>query len=253
MASGTALLSLSLKSDGDQPSLVVSGQVDHSNVYRLVTVLDYLVDEHERCVSLNLADVQSIDSTALGCLTESASQLSEKQRRLHVSNASCAVRKSLDQHLLGDLICKEETCTGQCCEIAARACRIDLFTLPSETSCCREARARVKSIAEAAGLGGDWLRDVMMAVGEAVTNAIRHGHSGSPDSSFTVGCHASSERICVSVSDNGPGFCPDALPTFEDTLFAESGRGIYCMNSLMDDVKFSFDGGTTIRLVKAIA
>lgn len=247
----SAPLSLALKSDGDQPALVVSGQVDHSNVYRLVTVLDYLVDEHERCVSLNLADVDSIDSAALGCLTESASQLSERQRRLHVSGVSCAVRKSLDRHLLGDLVCMEANCTGRC-ERAAQTCRVDLFTLPSDTACCREARHRVKQVAEAAGLGGNWLRDVLMAVGEAVTNAVRHGHSGAGDSSFTVGCYASSERISISVSDNGPGFDPQGLPSFEDALLAEHGRGIHCMNSLMDEVAYSFDGGTTIRLVKAV-
>lgn len=251
MGSGTAPLSLSLKSDGDQPSLVVSGHVDHSNVYRLATVLDYLVDEHERCVALNLADVHSIDSTALGCLTESASLLSDSQRRLRVSEASCEVRKSLDRHVLGELVCMEANCTGQC-QFAAQSWQIDMFTLPSETSYCREARQRVKTVAEAAGLGGNWLRDVLLAVGEAVTNAVRHGHSGQVDSSFTVGCYASSERISVSVSDCGPGFVPEMLPTFEDALFAEHGRGIHCMRSLMDEVSFTFDGGTTIRLVKAV-
>ena len=245
-----APLSLALKSDGEQPSLVVSGQVDHSNVYRLVTVLDYLVDEHEQCVSLNLADVHSIDSTALGCLTESASQLSEQQRRLHVSEASCAVQKSLDGHLLGDVVCTEENCSSSCCKFAAQSWQIDLFTLPSDTACCREARARVKKVAQAAGLGGDWLRDVMLAVGEAVTNAIRHGHSGRDDSSFTVGCFASPDRISVSVSDNGPGFCPNRLPAFEEALLAEHGRGVHCMNLLMDEVSYSFDGGTTLRMVK---
>lgn len=252
MAYSMAPLSLSFKSDGDLRSLVVSGQVDHSNVDRLVTVLDYLVDEEERCVSLDLADVHSIDSTALSCLTESASQLSEKQLRLHVSDASPAVQDCLDSHLLGDVICSKEQCSGQCCDLAAQSCRIDLFTLPSDTSYCREARNRIRAVAESAGLGGDWLRDVLMAAGEAVTNAIRHGHSGQQDSSFTVGCYASSERISISVSDSGPGFCPQDLPTFEDALFAEHGRGIHCMNSLMDAVVFSFDSGTTIRLIKGV-
>ncbi len=252
MGFGTAPLSLSLRSEGDQPSLVVCGQVDHSNVYRLVTVLDYLVDEHERCVALNLADVPSIDSTALGCLAESASQLSERQRRLRVSGASCAVQKSLGAHLLGDLVCMEADCTGQC-QFAVQRCQVDLFTLPSEAAYCREARHRVKAVVEAAGLGGNCLRDVLLAVGEAVTNAVRHGHSGQQDSSFTVGCCASSERISISVSDSGPGFCLADIPTFEEALFAESGRGIHCMNSLMDEVSFTFDGGTTIRLVKIVA
>ena len=253
MALSMAPLSLSLMSDGNQPSLVVSGQVDETNIYRLVTVLDHLVDEHERCVSLDLSDVDSIDATALGCLAESAGAFSEKQRRLHLKDVSIAVQQSLDRHLLMELLCCEPECAGHACELAARTCRMDLFTLPSDPSYCREARNRITRVAEAAGLGGNWLRDVMLAVGEAIANAIRHGHSGEMDSSFTVSCLANSERISVSVSDNGRGFRMDRLPSFEDVLMLEHGRGIHCMKALMDEVNFSFEGGTSVRLVKHVA
>lgn len=253
MALSVAPLSLSLMSDGNQPSLVVSGQVDETNIYRLVTVLDHLVDEHERCVSLDLSDVHSIDATALGCLAESAGTFSEKHRRLHLKDASRAVQQSLDRHLLMELLCCAPECAGYACTLAARICRTDLFTLPSEPSYCREARNRITQVANAAGLGGNWLRDVMLAVGEAISNAIKHGHSGRQDSSFTVSCLANSERISISVSDNGPGFHMDRLPSFEDVLLLEHGRGIHCMNAFMDEVSFSFEGGTSVRLVKHVA
>ena len=252
MAIDSAPLSLSLQSDGIQPSLVVSGQVDETNVYRLVTVLDHLVEEHERCISLDLADVASIDNAALGCLAESAGAFSEKQRRLHLKDASDHVQQSIDRHLLRDIFCCEVDCAGHACELATATCRMDLFTLPSEPSYCREARNRVKQVAESAGLGGNWLRDVMLAVGEAVTNAVRHGHSGQPDSCFTVSCLANPERISISVSDSGPGFRMDEIPEFEDALMMEHGRGVYCMNALMDEVSYSFEGGTSVRLVKRV-
>lgn len=250
--SNTAPMSLSLQSDGDQPSLAVSGHVDETNVYRLVTVLDHLVDEHERCVSLDLGEVESIDVAALGYLAESAGALSERQRRLHLREASGAVRRCLNRHPLGDLFCLEEQCLGRRCEIASKICRIEVFDLPSDPVCCREARSRVMRVAREAGLEGQWLGDVMLAVGEAVTNAIRHGHSGLEDSSFTVSCLASSDRISVSVSDSGPGFCTADVPSYEEAMLAEHGRGIHCMNSLVDDVSFAFDGGTTVRLVKRV-
>ncbi len=252
MVLGAAPLSLSLESDGNQPSLVVSGHVDGTNIDRLVTVLDHLVDEHERCVTLDLAEVESIDATALGYLAESANTFGERRRRLHIKDASHAVQQSLDRHLLMDLFCCEPECSGRGCDIADRVCHMDLFTLPSEPIYCREARNRVSRVAESVGLGGNWLRDVMIAVGEAITNAVRHGRSGADDSSFTVSCIANPERISVSVSDSGPGFRMEDIPTFEDALFREHGRGIYCMNALMDEVSFSFEGGTSVRLVKRV-
>ena len=252
MALEAAPMSLSLQSDGSQPSLVVSGHVDETNIYRLVTVLDHLVEEHEHCVSLDLGEVESIDSTALGCLADSAGALGEQRRHLHLKQASGAVRRCLNRHPLGDLFCLEEQCLGHRCEAAARACRMEVFNLPSDPACCREARNRVMRVAEEVGLEGQWLRDVMLAVGEAASNAVSHGHSGLEDSSFTVSCHATSDRISVSVSDNGPGFRLEDTPSFEQALFAEHGRGIICMNSLMDEVNFTFDGGTTVRLVKRV-
>jgi len=246
---GVAPLSLSLESGGNKPSLVVSGHVDETNIDRLVTVLDHLVEEHERCVSLDLAEVASIDTTALGYLVESAGTFTERRRRLHIKDASHAVQEKLDRHLLMDLFCCEAECAGHTCEIASRVCRMDLFTLPSEPVNCGEARVRVRQVAESVGLGGNWLRDVMVAVGEAVSNAVRHG-SSSADDTFTVSCIANPERISISVSDSGPGFTIDDVPAFEDALFRENGRGIHCMNALMDEVSFSFEGGTSVRLVK---
>lgn len=252
MALGVAPLSLSLDSGGKQPSLIVSGHVDETNIDRLVTVLDHLVEEHERCVSLDLADVTSIDAIALGHLAESANTFSERRRRLHIKGASHAVRQSLDRHLLMDLFCCEPECAGRACEITARICRMDLFTLPSDPLYCREARNRVSQVAESVGLGGNWLRDVMIAVGEAISNAVRHGSAGVDDSSFTVSCIANPERISISVSDSGPGFRLEDVPAFEDALFREHGRGIHCMTALMDEVSFSFEGGTSVRLVKRV-
>jgi serine/threonine-protein kinase RsbW len=252
MVLSVAPLSLSLESNGTQPSLVVSGHVDETNIDRLVTVLDHLAEEHEHCVSLDMADVPSIDAASLGQLAESAGTFSEHHRRLHLKDASAAVQQSLDRHLLMDIFCCEPECAGHACELATRICRMDLFTLPSEPAYCREARNRVQQVAESAGLGGNWLRDVLLAVGEAVSNAVRHGHTDSDDSSFTVSCIANSERISISVSDSGPGFRLEDIPPFEDALFAEHGRGIHCMTALMDEVSFSFEGGTSIRMVKRV-
>ncbi|MGQ9454801.1 MAG: ATP-binding protein [Armatimonadota bacterium] len=135
-------------------------------------------------------------------------------------------------------------------EIATEQSFIDVFTLPAATEYCRQARSRVEQLACSAGVSDKVKSDLVLAVGEAVTNAIEHGSKNTPNSFFTVRCLATPKRVCVSVSDNGPGFNPDELPSLVDAQLRERGRGIHCILALMDEVRFEFASGTSVRMVK---
>ena len=126
----------------------------------------------------------------------------------------------------------------------------DHFTLSSSMANCQEARVRVDRVAEAAGMCQVARSDIMLAVGEAVANAVEHGNCGNPDGSFRVCCLATAEKLWVSVSDEGLGFRPDDLPSIEEALLTERGRGVHCMNAVMDEVGFDFASGTTVRMMK---
>jgi len=253
-AIGATPLEVSLESDGHAPSVVVKGQVDGDNISNLISVLDKLAGEHEQCISLDMSEVESIDDSALEILAGSAGALSVKQRRLRLADASGTVSSLFNKHSISDAFCRENHCEHKCgsgsCHLAASTCQVDVFTLPSEYTYCREARDRVMQVAEASNFSKCKLADVKLAIGEAISNAVRHGHSGKPDSTFTISCIATTERVCVTVRDSGPGFRPEDIPSFEDALFMEHGRGVHCMNAVMDEVTFSFEGGTTVRLVK---
>jgi len=56
--------------------------------------------------------------------------------------------------------------------------------------------------------------------------------------------------VFISISDEGPGFCPDDIPSIEEAMMLERGRGIHCMNAVMDEVRFEFWRGTTVRMAK---
>ncbi|MGB9620318.1 MAG: ATP-binding protein [Armatimonadota bacterium] len=127
---------------------------------------------------------------------------------------------------------------------------MDLFTLPSTMLHCQEARLRVDSIAGSVGMNEAARSDIMLAVGEAVANAVEHGNGNDPSRSFTVRCLAAPGRVFVSISDEGPGFCPDELPSIEEAMMLERGRGIHCMTAVMDKVRFEFGHGTTVRMAK---
>lgn len=253
MAIDSAPMGLSLRPDDERPALAISGHVDESDVSRIVSALDHLTEQHDRCVSLDLGEVDSIDSAALDCLAERVLANSERPCRFHLSRINGQIRECLDQHPLNEFLCLEENCIDQTCHRPVQSCRIDVFSLPSDPVCCREARHRVRQVAREAGLQDSWISDMLLAVGEAVANAIRHGHSGRKDSSFTVSCLASSNKLSVSVSDHGPGFTLADTAPKKTSVYAETGRGIHCMHTLVDDVSFSFNGGTTVRLVKSYA
>lgn len=107
------------------------------------------------------------------------------------------------------------------------------------------AREYARQAAVAFGLDAESCDELVFAVNEAVTNAIRHG---APDEHGQISIHAfmDSDRLTLSVCDHGTfvGSAPRML--------AESGRGFALMTRLTDAVQLSVGRGTTtVRLSKA--
>jgi GAF domain-containing protein len=86
---------------------------------------------------------------------------------------------------------------------------------------------------------------VELALQEALANAVRHGCHGDPTKQVQccVACSASGE-LTVVVRDPGPGFDPGTIPDplSGENVFRSSGRGIFLINQLMDEVRFADDG-----------
>jgi anti-sigma regulatory factor (Ser/Thr protein kinase) len=98
-------------------------------------------------------------------------------------------------------------------------------------------------------------KDIMaveLALQEAVANAIRHGCGGdrSKQLQCSVSCDADGE-VVITVRDPGTGFDPSKIadPLDPANLLKPSGRGIFLINGLMDDVQFA-DGGRELQMRK---
>jgi len=254
MAVDSAPLRVAVDLGGRQPSLAIAGRADHSNISPVLSVLDTLAVEHDRCVSLDLCALESSDAVAVEKLACSACVLKDQGKRVHLRNTSDELRGLVDGLGLAELFCAR---SGACleCEPYVRTAAVDAwsgdrFSFAPSIDCCQNARNRVDQVADRAGFDKSDREDVMLAVGEAVTNAIQHGQNGSGPEAYSVGCMASAGRLCVLVSDHGAGFDPEALPSLEDVMFLERGRGIHCMRAVMDELTFHFGGGTTVRMVK---
>jgi anti-sigma regulatory factor (Ser/Thr protein kinase) len=101
-----------------------------------------------------------------------------------------------------------------------------------------------------------WTEDDVMAVElalqEAVANAIRHGCGGDSSKQLqcSVTCDESGEVVIV-VRDPGSGFDHTTIadPLDPQNMLKPSGRGIFLINGLMDEVQFA-DGGRELQMKK---
>ena len=93
---------------------------------------------------------------------------------------------------------------------------------------------------------------VELALQEAVANAIRHGcgNDRAKQLQCSVTCDASGE-IVITVRDPGTGFDPSKVadPLDPANVLRPSGRGIFLISGLMDDVQFA-DGGRELQMRK---
>ena len=86
---------------------------------------------------------------------------------------------------------------------------------------------------------------VELALQEALANAIRHGCRNDP--AKQVQCMVTidgANEVTIVVRDPGTGFDPTAVPNPLDAenILKSSGRGVFLINELMDDVAFSDRG-----------
>lgn len=93
--------------------------------------------------------------------------------------------------------------------------------------------------------------NIKLSLEEALVNAIKHGNKLNPKLSVKVDIKSDAKGLTISVKDGGRGFDFNAIPdpTVEKNMLKTSGRGVYLIKKLMDEVAF-FDSGSGIKMVK---
>lgn len=113
------------------------------------------------------------------------------------------------------------------------------------------ARRRVASQAEACGLSGPALFDLLLAVGEALANAVKHGSPHFESDTVHVRVGLLGDAVVVEVQDQGRGFGASRISP--PAALESGGRGIPFMRALVDDLSFELTPrGTRVLLVKRL-
>jgi len=101
---------------------------------------------------------------------------------------------------------------------------------------------------DANGADEQTVTDLLVAVGEACTNAMEHAHGLAPERTFSISAHRTGPTIEVVVADDGRW-----RPPAPSTPDGHRGRGLTIMRGLMDDVVIvEGDHGTTVRMTKKV-
>lgn len=91
---------------------------------------------------------------------------------------------------------------------------------------------------------------ISLSVIEAVNNAILSGNKRQANKMVTVTAEKIADRFRVTVNDEGDGFdytdIPD--PTLPDNISKVTGRGLYLMKTLSDELIFT-NNGSSVTLV----
>jgi serine/threonine-protein kinase RsbW len=108
----------------------------------------------------------------------------------------------------------------------------------------------VDEISEQCNLSSEIYGKILIATIEAVNNSIVHGNKFDINKTVDVSVQISNSAIHIYVKDQGPGFdyedVPD--PTKPENLENVSGRGVFLMRNLADNIIFE-KKGSHIELV----
>ncbi len=126
---------------------------------------------------------------------------------------------------------------------------IEKLSVPSELSSVSIVESLIDRVCGSLGVHEDAYGNILIAVTEAVNNAVIHGNCFKSDLDIDVEVLNIDDRLCFSVKDQGKGFdytnLPD--PTAPENIEKENGRGIFLIKNLADDLIFD-EGGRVVNI-----
>ena len=111
-----------------------------------------------------------------------------------------------------------------------------VLTFSSTTANIAIVENLVDELCETHSIKEDFYGNILIALTEAVNNAIVHGNKLDEDKQVRVAVSHSGEVLKFTIQDEGPGFDYDNLPdpTAPENIEKPNGRGVFLMKNLAD-------------------
>ena len=134
--------------------------------------------------------------------------------------------------------------------VESRASALELV-LTGDSMAVAAARDRIMDFLEEQGVADEEAIDILVALQEALVNAVLHGCRNDPSQVIRCSVEVDAEAITIVIKDPGVGFDTAAVTDVSDDgiNLTNHGRGIFLMRGLMDEVSYSH-GGSELTLKK---
>ncbi|MDO8683202.1 MAG: ATP-binding protein [Armatimonadota bacterium] len=242
--------------DEPEPTLLVVGDLDFTAVCAFKESATSLLEKHQSIV-VDLSRAPFVDSSGVRTLVEIYHQAVDMGKHLQLRGINSSTQKSLQisgfAGLFGMDSLRLEAADSRICakhELKQADWRISESVVVGRPVLVASLREYAAEAAREAGLSEPIISDVKLAVGEALANALKHAVQPGRDKIRLrlMSCHSA---LVVEVTDQGPGFDPDADRAPAPEALQSGGLGIHLMRSVMDEVDFFFDEqGSKVRMLK---
>ena len=256
---GNSIVSLpELASDtrADYLTLRIERDLCYECAHEVVAAVRYLISRATSEIVVELGSVNMVDSSGLRALLASQALCQEAGVGFRLTRISECVARIIRLSGLGHVLGLPdpnplEYAQRQGISLGPVLWKNYEHVAASNPALIAVLRDKITAAAGAAGAGGDALCDIKIAVGEALTNAYRHGSPDKDANRIEVRCMTCSAAVVVEIQDQGNQFDPDATPEPDPKKLKDHGMGIYLMRQAMDVVEFSSNScGNLVRMVK---
>jgi serine/threonine-protein kinase RsbW len=106
----------------------------------------------------------------------------------------------------------------------------------------------IEDVCDLFNIAEDYYGNILVAITEAVNNAIQHGNKSIPEKKISIFFKSFPDRISFTIQDEGAGFNYEKLPdpTNPENIDKPNGRGVFLMRNLADRVSFEDNGSKVI-------
>jgi len=113
--------------------------------------------------------------------------------------------------------------------------------IKSNTSELTNVEEFVNQLFEECCIPHKYFNKVFLCVSEAVVNSIEHGNKNDANKEISIFADCALESVYVKISDEGAGFNLDEVidPTIQENIKKESGRGLYIIKSLSEQIEYN--------------
>ncbi len=121
--------------------------------------------------------------------------------------------------------------------------------IPSDTGNLGRVEEHIKEIISGLDIEDEVINAIMIAITEAVNNAIIHGNKRDISKPVKIHSILFDDILEIKIKDQGQGFILSNIPNplLPENLTKDSGRGIFIMRSLAQGFKInSFPDGTEV-------